>query len=282
MVYNNPDKLEKHYISIDQKDHILQFLLKKYKLDLTEYSEASVRRRITKIINDYNLTSTQELGQLLLSKPNGKNEFLEKFTVNVTELFRDPTFYSSLRENALYKLRDQEEIMIWSAGCSSGEEVISLAILLHEEGLLHKTKIMGTDLSNVVLNKARKGQYPLRNLKAFKQAYIQMGGKSKIDEYYVTVGDTIIFENFLLENISYHQLNLLETIFEERFDLVICRNVLIYFKASLQNKVIGHFKKALKPNRYLGLGSKESILFYQDRDQFQEIDSENKIYQKIR
>lgn len=274
-------KLEKHYISLEQKDLLLKFLFKNYKLDLSEYSEASVRRRITKILYDYNLKDTESLCSYLSNRPDGKNEFLEKFTVNVTEMFRDPSFYGYLKSHVFPKLRKLETIKIWSAGCSSGEETISLAIILHEEGLLEKAQIIGSDISLSILNKAKKNSYPLRNAKAYKKAYLQAGGKYDLEQYYVSSGDCFAFESFLLNKIDYQYHNLLDSTYHQDFDLILCRNVLIYFQASLQSKVIDNFQKALISNKFLALGSKESILFYENRDIFQEINGENKIYKKL-
>lgn len=282
MPYLPKDHLEKHYISIEDKDYLLKFLLDSFDLDFSDYSEASVRRRFTKMLNDFGVKTIQELCKVLSLKPDGKDLFLSAFTVNVTEMFRDPSFYEHLRFNVLPKLKHLNEINIWSAGCSSGEEVLSLAIVLHEEGLLHKTRILGSDISLKVLNSARKNSYKARNLKAYKKAYLQAGGEGDLENYIITSGDNIAFENFLTQKVSYRQLNLLDTMFYNRFDLIVCRNVLIYFKAALQDKVIDHFHKALTSNGYLGLGSKESILFYQNRDWFQELDIENKIYRKIK
>lgn len=280
MPYKANDNLEKHYISIEQKEFLLSFLKEKFQLDLHEYSEASVRRRITKILNDYNFKNTEQLANYLLNRPSAKNEFLEKFTVNVTEMFRDPSFYLYLKESVFPKLKKLPEINIWSAGCSSGEEVLSLSILLHEAGLLDKCRIIASDISQSILEKAKQNLYAGRNLKAYSKAYLQAGGKFDLQEYVVSSGDKISFEPYLYKPIRFQQLNLLDPLFYNDFNLILCRNVLIYFQASLQNKVIGHFFNALKTNGFLGLGSKESILFYQGRDKFQELDGENKVYRK--
>ena len=191
MPYQANDNLEKHYISVEQKDFLLHFLKDNYRLDLHEYSEASVRRRITKILNDYQLKDTQQLTKYLANRPNGKNEFLEKFTVNVTEMFRDPSFYLFLKTNVFPKLKKRDTINIWSAGCSSGEEVISLAIMLYESGLLDKSQIIASDVSNAILNKAKANLYPGRNQKAYEKAYAQAGGKLELENYIISSGDKI-------------------------------------------------------------------------------------------
>ena len=197
-------------------------------------------------------------------------------------MLRDPSFYANIRTSILPKLKHLPEINIWSAGCSSGEEIMSLAIVLYEEGLLQKTRILGSDISPKVIKEAQDNVYKLRNLKAYKQAYLQAGGKRDLDDYIITTGEHISFENFLRDKVSFRQLNLLDTMFYSRFNLILCRNVLIYFNASLQNKIIDHFRLALTEDGVLGLGSKESILFYKQREWFQEVDVENKIYRRIK
>lgn len=282
MAINSNSNQEKLYISLEQKDYLLDFLLNQYQLDLSEYSEASVRRRITKMMNDLNLKSTEQLSSYLLNRPNGKNDFLQKFTVNVTEMFRDPGFFDFLKTDVFPKLDKLESINIWSAGCSSGEETISLAIMLHEAGMLDKCNIIGSDISRSILKVAKSNVYPSRNFKAYSKAYEQANGSGKLDDYYVSSGDNISFEPFLLKKINYQPINLMNGIFYRHFDLILCRNVLIYFQASLQNKVLDNFNRALKPKSYLGLGSKESILFYQKRENFQEINGEHKVYRKLK
>lgn len=282
MALNSNTNQEKLYISAEQKDYLLSFLLDQYQLDLNEYSEASVRRRITKMMNDLDLKTTEQLSSYLLNRPNGKNEFLQKFTVNVTEMFRDPSFFDFLKTNIFPKLEKLESINIWSAGCSSGEETISLAILLHEAGILDRCDIIGSDISRAILKKAKSNVYPGRNVKGYAKAYEQANGKGKLDDYYVSSGDNISFEPYLMEKINYQPINLMNGIFYRHFDLILCRNVLIYFQASLQNKVLDNFYRALKPEGHLGLGSKESILFYQKRENFQEINGENKVYRKLK
>ena len=242
MAINSNPNLEKLYISLEQKDYLLDFLLNQYQLDLSEYSEASVRRRITKMMNDLSLKTTEQLSSYLLNRPNGKNEFLQKFTVNVTEMFRDPSFFDFLKSNIFPKLNKLDSINIWSAGCSSGEETISLAIMLHEAGMLDKCNIIGSDISRAILKKAKANTYPARNVKGYSKAYEQANGKGKLDDYYVSSGDSISFEPFLLEKINYQPINLMNGIFYRHFDLILCRNVLIYFQASLQNKVLDNFK----------------------------------------
>lgn len=274
--------LEKHYISTSQKDRILDYLLDKYQLDLTEYSEASVRRRLTKMLNEFNLKDAEQLEVFLSETPDGKQLFIEKFTVNVTEMFRDPHFYRALDEKVLPHLRHKDKIRIWSAGCSSGEEILSLTILMHELGLLSKCSILGTDLNPKMLDIARSRTYKIRHVRTYFKPYVYAGGKYGLEKYFTTQGDQAIFDPFLYENVRLQTCNLLGRLENEHaFDLVLCRNVLIYFKSTLQDKVIENLNSNLTPGGFLGLGSKESIIFYENKSRYKQIDLESKIYQKL-
>lgn len=273
---------EKHYISVEDKDHLLQFLLTEYELDLREYSEASVRRRITKIISELNLANGEELIDFLRSREDGKQLFIQSFTVNVTEMFRDPEFYKTLTESVFPKLAKLDHIRIWSAGCSTGEELMSLAILLEESGLLEKTSLLGTDINPDVLEVASRGEYKVRHIKNYFKPYLYAGGKFGLEKYFTTKGDHVIFNPNLLSNATFEQVNLLGTLPEGHFDLICCRNVLIYFTGELQGRVLHCLSQKLNKKGFLGLGSKETLIFYRNRNTFQEIEVESRIYRKTK
>lgn len=279
--YNNTIS-EKHYISISQKESLLSFLSSEYGLDFSEYSEASVRRRLTKILNEHNIGSIDGFIEYLKNLPEGRDYFLQKFTVNVTEMFRDPAFYNTLIEKVFVEWQKKEHVRIWSAGCSSGEEVLSLAILLEEHGLLEKTHIIGTDLNKKVLKDAKNSSYSMRHVKTYSRPYEQAGGNSKLELYYTTTGDQVKFNPSLYESLQFEQMDLMSESPKGEFDMVICRNVLIYFMASLQNKVIQRLYEKVIPRGILALGSKESVIFFNHKKAFQEIESESKIYRKTR
>lgn len=274
--------VEKNYISLEEKDLLINFLKNEKRLDFSEYSEASVRRRIAKILTELRISDVGTYIQHLSDGNGALDEFIERFTVNVTEMFRDPFFYQTLINKVFPLWAQKDTIRIWSAGCSTGEEVLSLAIMLEEHGLLHKTSILGTDLSERVLAAARKRCYKLRHLEGYSGAYLDSGGKYSLDKYFTINGEEATFDDALYTNISFRQHNVMGEPHTNIFDAVICRNVLIYFNSNLQDKVIGMFSRALTKEGYLMLGSKESVLFYQDRFQFQEIEQESRIYQKVR
>lgn len=274
--------VEKNYVSLEEKDLLINFLKKEKQLDFSEYSEASVRRRIAKILTELRISDVNTYIRHLSEESAAMDQFIELFTVNVTEMFRDPFFYQTLINKVFPLLAKKDEIRIWSAGCSTGEEVLSLAILLEEHGLLHKTTILGTDLSERVLEVARKRTYKLRHLEGYRTAYLDSGGKYSLDKYFTIQGEEGTFDDSLYTGITFKKHNVTGEPYTNAFEAVICRNVLIYFNASLQDKVIGMFSRALTKEGFLMLGSKESALFYQDRMQFQEIELESRIYQKVR
>ncbi len=273
---------EKNYVSIEEKARLLSYLQEHFRLDFRDYSEASVRRRFSKILNEHGLQSVDQYIDLLNEDENAIDLFLEKFTVNVTEMFRDPYCYEGLVTHSFPELRKKKKVKIWSAGCSSGEEVLSLAILLKEQQLLDKCSILATDLSPLVLETARQGIYQLRHLNSYGSAYLDSGGKKQLDHYYQRINnDEARFSSDLLDHIEYRQHNLAEAPPADDFDLVICRNVLIYFNATLQNRVIDKLTASLIKGGDLFIGSKETILFYQQRQRYQELTPEIKLYRKL-
>lgn len=282
MTENYQFNVEKNYISLEDKALLIDFLLKEKGIDFSEYSEASVRRRISKILSEIRIPNVKEYIEYLKDEEDALQEFIEKFTVNVTEMFRDPYFFESLIKYLFPLFHQKDRIKIWSAGCSTGEEVLSLAILLKEHGLLNKAEILGTDLSDFVLEQAESRIYKIRHLESYNKAYRDSGGKHELSKYYTTKGDEAQFEDGLYENIRFEKFNLVEDQITQEFDLVVCRNVLIYFNASLQDKVIQKLNKSLLIDGHMALGSKESVIFYTDRKRFNELIPESKIYQKVR
>ncbi len=272
---------EQKYISPEQRDLLIEFLKKRLDLDISNYSLASVSRRFTKMFNDFESDSAQEFISKIEEEGSPRDFFLKHFTVNVTEMFRDPGFYANLVNLVFPVLAQKEQITIWSAACSSGEEVVSLAILLHEAGLLDKSRILGTDISQAMINYAMHAKYKVRGMSGYDKSYKLSGGQYALEEYLEKKGDYAIVKPFLLKHIEYAQHNLMHEPPAEGFDLIVCRNVLIYFDKDLQNQVLSKLANALLPGKsFLALGSKESIIFYNGRERFKEIDREYKIFQK--
>ena len=278
----NSYNLEKNYISLEQKDTLLFFLSEELDLHFQEYSESSVRRRISKILSELDLKSVEEYIEYLKRAENPREEFLERFTVNVTEMFRDPYFYSVLINEIEKHIEAKGSIKIWSAGCSSGEETLSLAILLKERNLLDKISIIGTDLSTSILKKAQSRTYKHRHMESYDQAYRDAGGKYNLEKYFTIDGDNVIFDRDICHPITFLENDLTTLPPSSDFDFIICRNVLIYFNAQLQDTILSKFSNSLNDEGYLALGSKESLIFFHGREAFMEVEPESRIYKKVR
>jgi chemotaxis protein methyltransferase CheR len=270
---------------MDGADELKQFLESirfVYGYDFTEYSEASVKRRVQAYMDANKVASIKELGNQLLKDEPAFERFIQDITVNVTEMFRDPLFYKSLRKNVIGRLATYPFIKIWIAGCSTGEEVYSMAILLREEGLLERSVIYATDINQAALQKAKEGISSIDAMKSFTENYIKAGGKNSFSDYYKAKYNSVLWDKSLRQNIVFSVHNLaMDQSFNE-FQLILCRNVLIYFNQSLQNKVISLFYESLCSFGFLALGNKESLLFADGKRKFDEVDRKEKIYIKAR
>jgi chemotaxis protein methyltransferase CheR len=202
-------------------------------------------------------------------------------SINVTAMFRDPTFYVALREKVVPLLRTYPFSRIWAAGCSTGEEVYSLAIVLQEEGLYDRTRIYATDINEAVLERARAGVFPLEKMQQYTQNYIKAAGARSFSEYYVAAYDSVQFSRSLVDNVVFAQHNLaMDRSFNE-FNLIVCRNVMIYFDKALQDRVHDLFYESLETFGVLALGHKESIQFTPFFDRYEELDLPERIYRKV-
>ncbi|MCW3085185.1 MAG: cheR [Bacteroidetes bacterium] len=260
---------------------LLHGLYERHGYDYTEYALSSIKRRVLHFMQ------LRKIGSLeLLEKKIGKNEiifeeFVQEISVTVTEMFRDPLFYKSIRENVLRRLATYPVIRIWIAGCATGEEAYSIAILLKEEGLLERSVIYATDINQKSLNKAREGIYGMEHMQSYTRNYMLAGGERAFSEYYTAKYNSVLFEKSLRKNIVFSVHNLSTDRSFNEFQLIICRNVMIYFNQQLQNKVFDLFNKSLCNFGFMALGNKESLLFYDNKKHFEEIDRKEKIYMKI-
>lgn len=267
-------------ISAEELEDILQVIKANYGYDFSKYSRASMRRRILRCMQTAGIKTLYELKFHLINDRQFFSWFLQSVTVNVTEMFRDPSFYKELREKVLVKLASYPIVKIWHAGCATGEEAYSMAIMLYEEGLLDRAKIYATDLNPANLEKARKGIMPLQHMKEYTQNYIQAGGKADFSSYYTARYENAIIRKDLREHIVFSLHNLVtDQVFNE-FQLICCRNVLIYFNKELQNHVVQLFYDSLAPLTYLALGMKESLIFSEMRHKFTTVSAVNKIFRR--
>lgn len=265
------------------KDEELEYLIKDvydlYGYDFSLYSRASFKRRVNRICLIDKFTSFAELRYTLINEPNYLKRFIEEVTVNVTEMFRDPYFFKELRENILPQLGTYPLIRIWIAGCSTGEEAYSVAILLKEAGLYHKTLIYATDINPSVLETARAGVFPISQMKTYSENYILSGGKKDFSDYYTANYDSARFGSSLKEKMILSTHNLVSDSSFNSFQLIVCRNVLIYFDKPLQERVFKLFDDSLENLGYLALGSKETLRFSNLGKTYQQI-NDQKIWKK--
>ena len=264
-------------ISGEELKDIVELIRAQYGYDFGSYAEASFRRRLSRFCTLAQV-SVFDLKYHLTNDSAFFLWLLQSLTVNVTEMFRDPFFYKALREEVLPSLGTYPTIKIWHAGCSTGEEAYSMAILLHEAGLLDRARIYATDMNTANLEKARSGIIPMASLKDYTANYQYSGGKADFSNYYTARYDNAMISNDLRKNILFTQHNLVTDQAFNEFQLICCRNVLIYFNKELQNRVLNLFHDSLSPLGYLALGIKESLLFTDRRDKFAAVSLKNKIY----
>lgn len=251
-----------------------------YGYDFRGYSRASLYRRIKRFIGNNGIASMDLLQQQVMGNSYFFEGFLQEITVNVTEMFRDPSFFLSLRQNVLPILSTYPFIKIWDAGCSTGEELFSLAILLKEEGLLERTKIYATDVNQKVLRQAKEGIFPASNIAAYTSGYYASGGKKEFSSYYHSNYGSLKFDSSLVKNVVFYPHNLATDSSFNEFHLILCRNVLIYFTHALQERVFKLFDESLVDLGYLGLGKKETLALSVINSRYQLTDKSNRIYRK--
>jgi chemotaxis protein methyltransferase CheR len=271
------DDLEEIELSL-----LLEGVFRKYGFDFREYAPASLRRRVWRRVHAEGLATISALQDKLLHDPACMERLLLDLSINVTAMFRDPSFYVAFRERAVPSLRTYPFTRIWVAGCSTGEEVYSLAVLLQEEGLYDRTRIYATDINESVLERARAGVFPLDKMREYTQNYIKAGGKRAFSEYYLAKYDGAQFQRSLIENVVFAQHNLVSDRSFNEFNVIVCRNVMIYFDRTLQDRVHELFYESLGTFGVLGLGAKESIHFSPYEDCYEELDPSQRLYRKVR
>ncbi|TND10215.1 MAG: chemotaxis protein methyltransferase CheR [Bacteroidetes bacterium] len=259
---------------------LLDAVYKKYGYDFRQYSEAHIRRRIMNRLTLSGLGSISQMQDFVLHDKSFASLLIQDLSITVTEMFRDPDFYKALREKVIPVLKTYPFIKIWHAGCSTGEEAYSMAIILREEGLYERTTIYATDFNQQALNKAKEGIFPAGLMKEYTLNYQLSGGKESFAGYYTSSYDMAIINQALKKNIVWANHNLVtDSVFAE-VHLVLCRNVLIYFERSLQNKVQKLFYDSLTNGGVLCLGSKESLRFSDLQGEYAVLDQKRRIFKK--
>ncbi len=270
-----PHKTENIELSL-----LLEALFRKYHYDFRGYSMASIKRRMVQARHHFGCSSFSQLQDKLLHDETLLPRMLSFLTVQVSELFRDPDYFRSLRENVIPVLRTYPSLRVWVAGCSNGEEVYSLAILFREEGLESRTLFYATDINPDALKKAEAGVYELDRMQLFTENHRKSGGKTSLSDYYTAAYGAASFDKTLRQRVVFSDHSLVSDEVFAEMHLISCRNVLIYFDRPLQDRAIGLFDESLVHKGFLGLGSKENIRFSSHADSFLEFDRNERIYQK--
>ncbi len=268
-------------LSDEEISLLLTDLIDVYGYDFTGYSANMLNRRINRLFRLRLFSGFAGLRYLLSTEPEYLRWFINELTVPVTEMFRDPAFFLLLRKQVLPALSDAPLIRIWHAGCSTGEEVFSVAIWLKELNLLQKSLLYATDINPVVLEKASAGIFPLNAMKLYSENYQQAGGTADFSDYYTAHYDLVKFDDQLKKRIVFSTHNLVTDTSFNQFQLIICRNVLIYFNQELQNHVFALFDSSLESNGFLALGDKESLRFTAINAFYKQVNPAGKIWQKL-
>ena len=273
----DPDRRDVEALEIDL---LLEGMARQWGYDFRHYARPSMTRRIRKVLNKHGLHTISALQERLLRNAAAMHDFVATVAVHTTAMFRDPDFYLALRREVIPLLRTYPFVRIWHAGCASGEEVYSLAILLEEEGIYDRCRIYATDLSDDILEKARRGIYPLPAMRDYTANYQAAGGKHAFSKYYVADQKAAILRQSLTSNVIFAQHNLASDGVFNEFHLVLCRNVGIYFDDELRLRMHDLIYESLVPLGVLGLGKKESLRYTSFEERYQELPNEVRLYRK--
>ena len=261
---------------------LLEGMFRYYGFDFRNYAPASIKRRIHESMREEGAETVSAFQNRVLHDPACLERFLNRLSVNVTAMFRDPSFYLTFRQKVVPLLRTYPFVRIWHAGCSTGEEVYSMAILLMEEGLYERCRIYATDISAEVLRTAKEGIFPLAPMQEYTANYLQAGGRHVFSDYYTAHYDNVIFDNALKRNLIFSEHNLVTDSSFNEFHVILCRNVMIYFNKALQARVHNLIYESLTMFGVLGIGNKESLKFTPREDSYEELDPRDRLYRKAR
>jgi chemotaxis protein methyltransferase CheR len=261
---------------------LLEGVFRHYGFDFRNYAPASIKRRIHESMRDERVLNVSAFQEKVLHDPACLERLLYKLSVNVTSMFRDPSFFQSFRAKVVPLLRTYPFLRIWHAGCSTGEEVYSLAILLQEEDLYRRCRIYATDMSKEVLRKAREGIFPLASMQEYTANYQKAGGKRFFSDYYTAHYDSVIFNPALRANLVFSEHNLVTDGSFNEFHVILCRNVMIYFNKTLQERVHNLIYESLHMFGVFGLGNKETLRFTPRESFYEELDHRDRLYRKVR
>lgn len=259
---------------------LLEALHQRYHYDFRDYARASIKRRLRQAREQLGFTNFSSMQETLLYDATLLPRLLRYLTVQVSEMFRDPSYYRAIREDVVPHLRTYPSLKLWIAGCSTGEELYSFVILFREEGLEERTLFYATDINPEALDRATNGIYSLDRIKSFTENHRMSGGKSSLSDYYSTAYGNAIFDKTLRRRVVFSDHSLVTDAVFGEMNLISCRNVLIYFDRDLQDRAIGLFRDSLTRQGFLGLGAKESLRFSRHAEAFGEFVRDEKIYQR--
>ena len=263
-------------------DLLLSAIATRYGYEFRNYGRGSLRRRIRRTVAEMGLATISGLQERLLHSPDELSRFIATLSVHVTGMFRDPTFYLALRRTVVPQLRTHPFIRIWHAGCATGEEVYSLAILLEEEGIAERCRIYATDISDRLLARAERGTFALARMKDYTTSYLQAGGKGEFSQYYRADGEHALFKDRLRQRVVFSQHNLVSDASFNEFQLILCRNVLIYFNQTLKRRVHELLYQSLGRFGVLGLGMRETLAGSLFHDRYDVLDERARLYRRMR
>jgi chemotaxis protein methyltransferase CheR len=272
-----PDGLEDIEIAL-----LLEGLYRFYGFDFREYSQASLKRRILERMRAEGIATVSGFQERVLHDAACMERLLLGLSVHVTSMFRDPGFYLTFRKKVVPILKTYPTVRIWHAGCSTGEEVYSMAILLQEEGLYRRCLIYATDISHEVLRRAKDGIFPLAAMQEYTTNYVKAGGKHEFSDYYTAHYDNVIFHPSLKANVVFAEHNLATDGSFNEFHVILCRTVMIYFNKALQERVHNLIYESLTTLGVFGMGNKESLKFTPREQFYEKLDSRDKLYRKVR
>jgi chemotaxis protein methyltransferase CheR len=273
--------VEQDAIDALELDLLLEAIFRLYGYDFRDYARTSIRRRVANIMRAEKVTTISGLQDRVLHDRECWERFLRGISVSVSAMFRDPAFFRTFRSHAAPLLRTYPFIRIWQAGCSLGEEAYSLAILLEEEGLYERSLIYATDINETTLRQAREGIYPAEVMQKYTQNYLQSGGQRSFSEYYTARYDFAILRPSLQRNIVFSQHNLVSDGPFNEFNVIMCRNVMIYFNQPLQRRTHALFHSSMSMFGILGLGARESLRFMPQERMYEQLTPGEKLYRRI-